>query len=60
MCRTIFAKYFIVMIIIIIIIPISGDRRLIKKEAENVLKYKDLKIEIHCMWNIKTKRIPVQ
>ena len=38
---------------------ISGDRNVIKKEAEKVLKYKDLTIEIQCMWNVKTKVIPV-
>jgi len=31
----------------------------IKKEAEKILKHKDLAIEIQCMWNIKTKMIPV-
>jgi hypothetical protein len=31
----------------------------IKKEAEQILKYKDLTIEIQCMWNVKTKVIPV-
>jgi hypothetical protein len=30
----------------------------IKKETE-ILKYKDLTIEIQCMWNVKTKVIPV-
>jgi len=36
-------------------VAISGDRNVIKKEAEKILKYKDLKIEIQRMWNVKTK-----
>jgi len=40
-------------------VAISGDRNVIKKEAEEILKYKDLTIEIQCMWNVKTKVIPV-
>ena len=40
-------------------IAISGDRNVIKKESEKILKYKDLTIEIQCMWNVKTKVIPV-
>ena len=35
-----------IMIIIIIIIIISGDRNVNKKEAEKILKYKDLTLEI--------------
>jgi hypothetical protein len=31
----------------------------IKKEAEKILKYKDLMIEIQHMWNVKTKVTPV-
>ena len=40
-------------------VAISVDRNVIKKEAEKILKYKDLTIEIQRMWNIKTKVIPV-
>jgi hypothetical protein len=48
-----------IIIIILIDVAISGDRNVIKKEAENILKYKDLTIEIERMWNVKTKAIPV-
>ena len=40
-------------------VAISGDRIVIKKEAEKILKYKDLTIEIQRMWNVKTKVITV-
>ena len=40
-------------------VAISGDRNVVKKEAEKILKYKDLTIEIQRMWNIKTRAIPV-
>jgi len=40
-------------------VAISEDRNVIKKEAEKILKYKDLTIEIQLMWNVKTKVIPV-
>jgi hypothetical protein len=36
--------FLIIIIIIIIIVP--GDRNVIQKEAEKILKYKDLTIEI--------------
>jgi len=37
----------------------SGDRNVIKKEAEKILKHKVLTIEIQRMWNVKTKVIPI-
>jgi len=40
-------------------VAILGDRNVIKREAEKILKYKDLTIEIQRMWNVKTKPIPV-
>jgi hypothetical protein len=40
-------------------VAISGDGNVIKKEAEKMLKYKYLTIEIQRMWNVKTKVIPV-
>ena len=40
-------------------VAIAGDRNMIKKEAEKILKYKDLTIEIQRMWNVITKVIPV-
>ena len=48
----------IIIIIIIINVAISGDRNVIKKEAEKILKYEDLTIEIQRMWNVKTEVIP--
>jgi uncharacterized protein YlxP (DUF503 family) len=62
----------IIIIIIIIIIrdnkkrtciltdvAIPGDRNVIKKEADKILKYKDLTTEIERMWNVQTRVIPV-
>jgi hypothetical protein len=40
-------------------VVIPGDRNVIKKEAQKILKYKDLKIEIQRVWNVKTNVIPV-
>ena len=40
-------------------IAISGERNLIKKEAEKILKYKDFTLEIQRTWNVKTKVTPV-
>ena len=40
-------------------VAIPGDRNVIKKEAVNISKCKDLITEIHRVWNVKTKVIPV-
>jgi hypothetical protein len=40
-------------------VAIPGDRNVIQKEAEKILKYKDVTIEIQRMWNVKTRVIPV-
>jgi hypothetical protein len=40
-------------------VAISEDRNVIKKEADKILKYKDLTIEIHRTRNVKTKVILV-
>jgi len=32
-----------------------GYRNVIKKEAEKIIKYRDLIIEIQRMWNVKSK-----
>jgi len=39
-------------------VAISGDRNVIKKEVEKILKYNDLTIEIQHVWNVITKMIP--
>jgi hypothetical protein len=38
---------------------IPGGRNVSKKEAEKILKYKDLTTEIQRMWNVKIRAIPV-
>jgi hypothetical protein len=40
-------------------VAISGDRNLIKKEAQKILKYEQLALERQRMWNVKTKVIKV-
>jgi len=34
---------------------ISGDRNVIKKEAEKTIKHNKLTVQIQCMWNVKKK-----
>ena len=36
---------------------ISGDRNVMKKEAENILKYGEVTTEIQNLWNVKTEVI---
>jgi len=43
----------------LIYVAISGDRNVIKKEAEKILQYKDLISEIQLMWNAKAKVVLV-
>jgi hypothetical protein len=38
---------------------IPGDRNVVKKEAEKILKCEDIITEIQRMWNVKEKVIPV-
>jgi hypothetical protein len=40
-------------------VAIPGDRNVIQKEAEKILKYKYLTIEIQRVWNAKTRAMPV-
>jgi hypothetical protein len=40
-------------------VAIPRVKNMIKKEAEKILKYKDLIIEIQRVWNVKSKVTPV-
>jgi hypothetical protein len=40
-------------------VAISGESNVIKEEAEKILKYKALTIEMQHTWNVKKKVIPV-
>ena len=44
---------------VLIDVAISGDRNVIKEEAEDILKCRDLILEIQRVWNVKSKVIPV-
>jgi hypothetical protein len=43
----------------LIYVAISGDRKLIRKGAKKILKFKDLTIKIQCMWKAKIIVVPV-
>ena len=38
---------------------IGGDRNVIKKDTEKILKCKDLTMELESIWNLKIKVMPV-
>ena len=40
-------------------VPIPADRNVVQKEAEKMLKYKSLCVEIQRMWNLKCTIIPI-
>jgi hypothetical protein len=44
---------------VLIDVAIPGDRNVINKEAEKIIKYKDLTTEIQRMWNVRTQVTPV-
>ena len=41
-------------------VAIPGDRNVIKKGVEKILKYEDLVTELQSMWNVKAKVIQVR
>jgi len=40
-------------------VTISGDKNLIKKETDKILKYAEFTIRKQCKWNVKEEVIPV-
>jgi hypothetical protein len=40
-------------------VAVPGDRNVIQKEDETILKHKNLKIDIQHMWNVKIRVILV-
>jgi len=40
-------------------VAILADRNVIKKQAENILKYEYLTIEFQRIWSVKVKEIPI-
>jgi hypothetical protein len=40
-------------------VAVSGGKNVIKKEAQKIIKYKDVTIETRCMWSVKAKVISV-
>jgi D-arabinose 5-phosphate isomerase GutQ len=44
---------------VLIDVTISGDRNVIKKEAEKITEFKEFAVEIQRMWNVKANVIAV-
>jgi hypothetical protein len=44
---------------LLIDVAMPSDKNVVQKEAEKKLKYKNVSIEIHRMWNMKCSVIPV-
>jgi hypothetical protein len=40
-------------------VAITGDRNVVKKEDQKILKYQNLTTETRRMWNVKTQVMPV-
>jgi hypothetical protein len=40
-------------------VAISEDRNVIEKEVKKIIKYKDLKIEIQCMWSVEANVVQI-
>jgi hypothetical protein len=40
-------------------VAVSGDRNVMKKEAEQIPRYEDLTVEIERMWSVNTNVTPV-
>ena len=40
-------------------VVIPGDRNVVKREVEKILKYQDLTVQVQGMWNVTTRVIPV-
>ena len=44
---------------LLIDVSVPDDGNVMMKEAEKILKYKDLEIDVNRMWNVKTMSVPI-
>ena len=44
---------------LLIDVAVPDDKIILMKQAEKMIKYKDLEIEITRMWNVKARTVPV-